>query len=152
MHFELPHGSGDVLLACLCVFAFLKGGREERFATAALAANVAVTILLRDIRWPQVQWAGFAADVFLLIALFALALRSAKFWPMSAAAFQLLATLTHVASLVDRTVVNWAYLTAIVIWTYALMITLGVGVWNHWRAHRYLVSAGPAKFPADTRR
>jgi hypothetical protein len=139
---NLPPWFGPTLLVGLCAAAFLKGGVEERLAAASLLANVALTLIMRDTRWPHVQWTGFALDVLLTAVLLAVALRTPKFWPLPAAAFQLLATLTHVATLVDRKVNPWAYLTAIVIWTYALMITLAVGVWNHWRAGRQLAETG----------
>jgi hypothetical protein len=91
------------------------------------------TVVLRDYSWPQLQLAGFVVDVLLLLLLLWIALRSPKYWPLAAAGFQLLAVLTHVAKMIDPGLQQWAYITAIVIWTYLLMITLGVGVWNCWR-------------------
>lgn len=150
--YELPRASGDVVLGGLCVFAFLKGGWEEQVATAALVANVAMTWLLEATRPPHLTWACLAIDAVLLLALVGLALRSATAWPMMAASCQLLDTLTHVAVLVDPRIDGWTYWTSIIVWTYALMITIAVGVWNHWRAQHHLASAGPAKLPIDTRR
>ncbi len=152
MHFQLPPWIGLAVLFCVFVAALLTGGGEEKAASAALAADVIFTFLLRDRSWPHVQWTEFAFDVLLLALLVGIALRSAKFWPLAAAAFQLLATLTHVAKMVDPKVHQWAYLTAIVIWTYALIATLAVGTWNSWRSKRYLANAGPAALAGDTRR
>lgn len=152
LYFQLSPWIGFSVLFAVFIAALLKGGSEERVASACLVANVVLTKLLRDRSWPHVQWTEFVLDLLLLGALFGISLRSRKFWPLAAVAFQLLSTLTHVANMVDRNVVRWAYLTAIIIWTYALMITLGVGVWNHWREQRYLASAGPGAPAADTRR
>ena len=86
-----------------------------------------VTLLLRDHSWPELQRAGFAVDVGLLFLLIGIALKSPKYWPMAAAGFQLLAVLTHIAKMIDPNLQQWAYITAIVIWTYLLMIALGIG-------------------------
>jgi hypothetical protein len=152
LYFQLPSWIGFAVLCAVAGAALLMGGWEERWASASLAANVVLTRVLRDQSWPHVQWTEFALDLLLLCALFAVALRSKKYWPLAAAAFALLSTLTHVANMADPHVVRWAYLTAILIWTYSLMITLGVGVYNHCRAERYRASAEAAPAPADTRR
>jgi len=120
-------------------------------AVIGLTLNVVLTRIMRDYSWPEVQWAAFAVDLAFTGLLFVIALRSRKFWPMPAAAFQFLVTLMHVAKLVDHHVAQWAYMSGIVIWSYALAITLAVGIWNTWRAERHV--AGAVFFgPADTRR
>jgi hypothetical protein len=152
VHFVLPPSVGLTVLFLVSAAALLKGGLEERVTALGLLANVAVSVLLRINTGRHFQWAGFAADLCFLVLLLWVAMRSPKFWPLPAAAFQLLAAITHVGKLADPNINRWAYFTAIVIWTYALFIALGVGVWNHWRAERYLASAGPAPTPAATRR
>lgn len=141
MHFVLPPAVGLTILFCISIAAILRGGPEERITVAGLLANITVTVLLRAPTGHHFQGVGFTADVLLLVLLLGVALRSAKFWPLAAAAFQLLAVITHVAMLVAPNVDRWAYLTAIVIWTYALLIALGVGVWNRWRSARYGANA-----------
>jgi hypothetical protein len=152
LHFQLPPWLGLAILLCVFAAALLKGGGDERAAAVGLVANVLFTALLRDRSWPHVQWTEFALDVLLLALLVGIALRSRKFWPLSAAAFQLLATVTHIAKMVDPNVHQWAYLTAIVIWTYGLIAALGAGVWNHWRAGRYEANEGPRTPSAEARR
>jgi len=133
----LPAWLGPAILFLVCTGAVLKGGLEERLTAVALLSNVAATVAMRDRSWPHLQWAGFSVDVLLLLVLVVIALRSPKFWPLAAASFQLLAVVTHVAKIVDPELQQWAYITAIVIWTYLLMFALGVGVWNCWQADRY---------------
>jgi len=147
----LPSWLGPTVIILLCCCAVLKGGLEERLTAASLFINSNVTILLRDTSWPQVQLAGFVADVVSLVLLLAIALWSRKFWPLAAAAFQLLMVITHVAKMIDPNIGQWSYITAIVIWTYLLMISLGVGIWNSWRAQDYAPS-GEGAFRAETRR
>lgn len=133
MTIALPPWLGFVILFIVSAGAVLRGGVDERLATVGLLSNVLATVVLRDYSWPQLQLAGFVVDVLLLLLLLWIALRSPKYWPLAAAGFQLLAVLTHVAKMIDPGLQQWAYITAIVIWTYLLMITLGVGVWNCWR-------------------
>lgn len=149
-YFVLPPWIGITVLAGVVAAALVKGGADERIVAAGLAVDVVVTVALRDTTWPHVQWAGFGADVLLFILLLVIALRSSKFWPLFAAAFGFLDAITHVGKLVDLHVNQWAYLTAIVIWSYALFIALGIGTWNHWRAQRYLTTAGSRTPAADT--
>lgn len=136
MTIALPPWLGPLVLLLVSAGAFLRGGVEERLTAAGLLTNVAVTVLLRDHSWPELQRAGFVVDVGLLLLLIGIALKSPKYWPMAAAGFQLLAVLTHIAKMIDPNLQQWAYITAIVIWTYLLMIALGIGVWNSWRARR----------------
>lgn len=141
-------GPTAILLLCFC--ALLKGGLEERLAAGSLWLNSTLTQLLRDYTWPQVQLAGFVLDLLSLVLLTAIALTSRKFWPLAAAAFQLLMVLTHVAKMVDPNIGQWSYITANLIWTYLLMISLGVGVWNCWRAPPYAPSGAQSGPPPPT--
>jgi hypothetical protein len=152
LYFVLPPQIGLTVLICVALAAMLKGGLEERITVGGLLANIAVTVVLRIPSGRDIQWAGFTADILFLLLLMIVALRSAKFWPLPAAAFQLLATITHVAKLVDPNVNRWAYFTAIIIWTYALLTALGVGVWNSWRSSSYLANAGPDAPAVEIRR
>jgi len=130
---ELPPWLGFVVLSVVCSAAFLKGEFEERLTAAALLLSIGVTVVLRDRSWSHLQVAGFVMDVLVLVVLVGISLRTAKFWPMAAAGFQLLAVLIHVAKMIDPQVQDWAYITAIVIFTYLLIGALGVGTWNTWR-------------------
>ena len=150
--YHIPPVLGEAVLACLWLFAVLKGGREERFAATALVANVAVTRGFELAGGPHLKWVDLGLDAVLLLYLIGLALRSTKAWPMMAASCQLVDTLTHVAALVDPRVRAWSYLTTIIVWTYALMITIFVATLNHWRAQRYPASARPEAPAAATRR
>jgi hypothetical protein len=152
LHLNLPAWVGPAALAGLAVAALTRGGLEERLATGGLIANVVLTRFLRDYSWPHVQWTAFALDILFLALLFGIALRSARYWPLAATAFQLLAVITHIAMMVDRTVHPWAYISAIVIWTYLLITTLSVAVWNSWRTKRYSENTGLLAPAFDTRR
>ena len=144
MTIELPPWFGVAVSILICGGALWKGDWEERIAGATLLLNFTISIFLRDISWPRVQLAGFTADIFTLLILGAVALRTKKFWPLFATGFQLLSVLTHVGKMIDPNVDGWAYLTAIIIWTYLILISLGIGAWNAWRARRQLATAEAA--------
>ena len=152
MTIALPPWLGVTVMLLVCGVALWKGGREERLAAGGLLANAAVTVLMRDYSWPQLQGAEFVVDVLTLLLFTAIALRTPKYWPMAAAAFQLLGVMTHVAKMIDPSLQQWAYMTAIVIWTYLIFIAIGVGTWNSWRAQRQPANAAAAAPSAATRR
>jgi hypothetical protein len=131
---ELPPWLGALAALFVCGGAFWRGGRDERLAAAGVLLSLSATFLWADKSWPHVQKAEFAADTLLLLLLLWVALRSSRWWPMSAAGFQLLAVMTHVAKAIDPGLQQWAYITAGVIWTYLLLAALAVGTWNASRA------------------
>lgn len=123
-------------MALVCGSAFWKGGREEQFAAGAMLMSLAATIVLRDPRWAGLQWGAFSADALLLLALTGVALRTTRYWPLCAAAFQLLCVTTHLARMMDPGVRAWAYATGQVIFTHLMLYSLAFGVWGAWRASR----------------
>jgi hypothetical protein len=108
--------------------------------------------MLKDRHFSGPQWGAFAIDTANLILFLLVALRSGRYWPLFAAAFQLLAVITHVASTMDRHLSAWAAITASVIWTYLILGALAVGTWNVWRGRYPAASADPITDPGATLR
>jgi hypothetical protein len=151
--YALPPWFGVSLLFAVCGGALWKGRVEERAVAIGLLLAVAVTYVLRDPRWSGTQWAGFVADILLLALIVAVSLRSAKYWPLFAAAFQLLGVVTHTARMLDQTLGAWAYATAGVIFTQLVLVSLAVGTFNAWRARGYpATSDAPTPDAGATRR
>lgn len=136
----LPPWIGAGFFIVVCAAALWKGGRDERLIAAALLLSWAVSYASLLQRLPGTQWGEFAADTVLLALLSFVAMRSRRYWPLAAAGFQLLAVLTHAASLVDRHLGAWAYITANIIWTQLITVSLAVGTYNHWREQRQLAA------------
>jgi uncharacterized membrane protein (UPF0136 family) len=144
---------GLALTIGTCASAFWKGGREEQIVAGGLLMSWAVTIALRDRSWAGTQWSAFVADACLLVLLMAISMRTRRYWPLAAAAFQLLCVVTHVGRMIDPGVGGWAYATAQVIWSQLVFVALGVGVWNTWRAGRQpAIADDPITDPGATRR
>ncbi|HEX3699744.1 MAG TPA: hypothetical protein VHV27_03630 [Phenylobacterium sp.] len=142
------------LFLAVCLAALWKGGREERIVAVAFLLNTAVSYLLLDYRFSGTQWGEFAVDAAFFLVLGAVALRSSRYWPIAAAAFQLLAVVTHAASVLDRHLGGWAYLTAGIIWTQMVTLSLAVGTYNRWRERRQPAAIETAAMaePGATRR
>jgi hypothetical protein len=118
----------------VCGSAFWKGGRDEQIGAGAVLISVLATVVLRDPRWIGPQWGAFSCDLLLLVVITAVALRTLHYWPLAAAAFQLLCVVTHIARMMDPGVHAWAYATGQVIFTYFYLFAVAVGVWGAWRA------------------
>jgi hypothetical protein len=154
LNYALPPWVGLAITVIVCGGAFWKGDREEQLAAGGLMLSTLTTVFLSDRRWGVgPQWSAFAADTCLLILLTGIALRSPRFWPLFAAAFQLLCVGIHVARAVDPGVRAWAYATGQVILSQWVFFTVGIGTINTWRASRQPTDSGlPTADPGATRR
>ena len=154
LNYALPPWVGLAITVAVCGGAYWKGGREEQLAASGLMLSTLTTVLLSDRRWGGgPQWSAFAADTCLLILLTWIALRTRRYWPLAAAAFQLLCVVIHVARMVDPGVLGWAYATGQVIFSQWVFFAVGIGTINTWRASRQpAIEASPITDPGATRR
>ena len=140
-------------MVAVCGGALWKGGREEQVAAGAMLIAVLATLFLRDQSWSGTQWGAFVSDFGLLTVYVMIALRSPRFWPLFAAAFELLCVVTHIARILDPGVRAWAYATAQVIWTQWVLFAIGIGTFNTSRRNRQLAAIdSPSAAPGATRR
>jgi hypothetical protein len=131
---SLSQGVWAAFLSAVCGFALWRGGRPERLAAAACVVAWLATYLAEDrANWVDPQWGILIVDALLLAVMLWLALTADRLWTLGAAAFQLLAVVTHGAMLADRTMGGWAYMTGGVIFSYLVIASIGVGTWLHWR-------------------
>ncbi len=110
--------------------AVWRGGLWERKAANAMLVAWLFTKLVYRYQGQQTEWGILAVDVGLLALLVWIALRSDRFWPIFAAAFHLLALVTHGARMIDPKVLGWAYITAGIIWSYLAVAAVGYGAWT----------------------
>lgn len=132
----LPPWVGLTLTVVMCGGAFWKGDREQQAAAIAFLLSWLTTIVLRDPRWIGPQWGAFWADIAFFALLTAISIRTRRYWPLVAAAFQLLCVMTHVARFMDPGLRNWAYASGQIIFSDMLQIAVLVGVWNTWQERR----------------
>lgn len=131
-----------VLMLAVSGFALWRGGWPERLvAVANVLASLASGLAENRRDFIDPQWGVMVIDVLFLALLLWLALRSDRHWPMWAAAFQLLAVVTHGAMMADPSVGGWAYITGYIIWGYMVLASLSVGTWFVARARLRQVMA-----------
>lgn len=118
----------------VCAVSARRGGPDDRLAAGGLLAGWAMTMLVYRSQFREPEWGILIVDAALLGLLVWIALRSTHYWPIFAAAFHLLAVVTHVARVVDHGVGAWAYITAEIFWGYLLAFSIAYGAWN---AQRY---------------
>lgn len=120
---------GLVALAATCGIAWRWGGRDERMAALGFVLATLVSTIANQSHYMHVETGVLVTDFGLLAGLMWLALRSDRFWPMWAAAFQLVGTTVHVASMAENGDYAWAYAVGLIFWSYPVMIALAAGTW-----------------------
>jgi len=151
--YGIPPWIGIAIGWIVCGGALWKGGWAERAVAGGFLLSWFADAVLKDHRFAGPQWASFVSDSAFFLLILWVALRSGRYWPLFAAAFQLLEVVTHAASIVARHLSAWAYITANVIWTYLLLGALAVGVWGEFRrVSQPTANDAPTPDPGATRR
>lgn len=124
-------------LLLVSIFAIWRGGAVERIVAVGNLAAYAATILVEDTRnFFDPQIGIMAVDVGFLILLLVLACRTNRSWLLFAAAFQLLAVVIHIAIMAQPNVRSLAYFRGLIIWSYLILLSMGVGTWLEARNRR----------------
>lgn len=110
-----------------CGVALWKGHTSERLTAVVLLVAASVSPLVATGGFTSPEIGILAIDALLFTYLLYQAMVSDRFWPMYAAAFQIIATLIHVARFVDHTIWPSAYATAEAFWAYPVLFSLGIG-------------------------
>jgi hypothetical protein len=139
---QLTQMIGLAFTALVSLGAIWKGGPPERLAGVAMLAATLISTQLADQRWIEPQWALMAIDVFMLALLVALALFADRWWPLWAAALQLLAFVIHLAFAAQERVISLAYMIALNVIGYTVIIALGAGTVAHMERRRRLRDLG----------
>ncbi|WP_426163807.1 hypothetical protein [Sandarakinorhabdus sp. DWP1-3-1] len=123
------------LLGC-CGIALLWGASEERYTAIGIALAVVASNIVTDGSYAHTENGVLIVDIAVFCGLLVLALRSDRYWPMWAAAFQLVGTMVHFASIPQSGNFAWAYFVALIFWTYPVFIALAAGTWLEGRFRR----------------
>ncbi|MDZ4367596.1 MAG: hypothetical protein U0987_11315 [Afipia sp.] len=128
--YQLPVWVWPTALLAVCALAVWRGRDDERLAAGSVLAGWALTLMVFKSRSEDTQWAVLLIDMGLFSVLTWVALRTRRYWPLFAAAFQLLLVVTHLARALDAGVSGWAYLTAGLVWSYLMLAAVGYGAWT----------------------
>ena len=125
-----------ILLVLVVLYAFLRGGRDERIAGAlclvgAILSKVAVSPLAE--RYSEMEMGVLLVDISLLIGFVVIALRSERFWPLWIAGLQLTTLVGHFLKAMNEELFYRSYGAAIGVWSYPILLILLVGTWRSYR-------------------
>ncbi len=123
-----PQAIWDIYMLSAAGLTVWRGGWAERTAAFGMIVDSVASALLQNTHdWAAPQWGDFAVDVVFLIVLLGVALKSRRYWPLFAAAFQLISVVIYGARLADPRVGALAPYRAVVIWSYLLVAAVIVG-------------------------
>lgn len=126
-----------VVLPGVLGFALLRGGRSERHAAIAFTLAAAATQLaVIGARWRAPDIPLMAVDAAFFVGLVWIAHRSRSFWPIWAAASQLVGTITHLAPGLQSGILPRAYIATAGVWAFPILAAILVGTMNHARRER----------------
>jgi hypothetical protein len=112
-----------------CVFALIKGGRTERAAVGIIVAGVLLSQVASKLgnHWQGFEGPVMAVDAVMFVAFVALAKSSRKFWPIWAAAAQLIGTTTHLVVLFEPSIPLAVYASTQPFWAVPVIVAMVVG-------------------------
>lgn len=119
-----------IFLAFCCGYAIVRGTRTEYVGVSIIIVGSLSTLVvgqLVETTWTEMEVGIFVVDIVVLVALVWLAFKSDRFWPMWAAAFQLLAVTIHTAIMAAPQITPWAFATGAVFWAYPMLLVLAIG-------------------------
>lgn len=112
-----------------CAFAALFGGRDGRWFALVFLASVILTMpALMMGSWHGTQIWLTIVDTLLFVALVWLMLRSQSYWPIWAAASQMMTVLTHVVTLLLQSFSERIYEGLSTVWVLPLLLFTIVGI------------------------
>jgi hypothetical protein len=115
------------IVAC-CSYAAIIGGATERWATFIfLSAALLTSLASWHTLWARSDWPMAIIDFYCFLALYVLAVKSGRYWPIWSAGFQLLSVLTHVAVFLDPSSGPKAYRAMETVWALPALLSMVIG-------------------------
>ncbi len=124
-------------MLAICGLALLVGRRLERLLAVATIAAWFLSAAVQSPDRAAVQWGIFTVDVVYLVVLIGFSAFERRIWILFMTAFQLLVVLTHIAFIIDLTLMQWSFFSTYYLWSDAELAAFAVGVaqvgWDRWR-------------------
>lgn len=122
-----------ILIWGIFVYAFRRGGWEERLAIVGVIANAYLTVLVaspKAILFNHLETPILLVDIGLLALLLGISLRTAKFWPLWITAMHALSTLAHLSPFVPH-MQPLGYWRAAASLSWPMLVILILGIRGH---------------------
>jgi hypothetical protein len=130
---------GSAVMILVCGVALWKGDRLEQWGGGLCFLAWLATILIQDdVGGGLQEYALMGVDFAMLMALGALAWRGERTWPVWAAACQAITVAVHLAKFVDFRIPTVAYISALVLASYGVLVALAIGTVVAWREREAL--------------
>jgi len=129
------------ILFSVCLYAWWRGGPDERIVAVTCLAGTAATLLAISPlhgRYSGVEQGLMLVDLAVLAGFILVALRSDRFWPLWVAGLQLTTSIGHLLKGIDQELLPRAYGAALQFWSYPILVILVVGTY---RRHRRVQQA-----------
>lgn len=118
----------DTTLVMSTIYVARRGGRDERLLISVFfTASIATSYLLTGVNWLPMKTGAIAIGVFVTISFGAVAMVSDRWWPLWATSFQIISTLSFLASDVDRLTRPIAAYFGTVGWDYLTLLAIVIG-------------------------
>ena len=123
-------------LIAVILYAFWRGGRDERMVASICVGGTITTLLTMSpltMRYSGLEQGRALVDVAVLAGFVIVALRSHRFWPLWVAGLQLTTAFGHGLKMLDSDLFPLAYGAALQFWSYPILLIIAAATW---RAHR----------------
>lgn len=123
----------NLVLATVCLYALVRGGRPERTgALVNLTASVVSTVLrLFDVSYyAPISAVMLAIDIGVALGFFWLAVRSTRFWPIWAFGFALADVVMSIAASLLPRAPLFAFHTGLGLYAYLALLALALGTYR----------------------
>lgn len=120
----------NVTLLLVTAIVILFGGKAERVGIAVVFVASLATWAAQELPvfdWASSRWPLITVDLVALAALFALAVRSDRFWPLWTTALHLIGTTTHLVFMFAPQQLLRAYGIMQGFWAYPIFVCLLIG-------------------------
>lgn len=119
----------NILLIGSTGFAAIFGGKTGKVGAAifGVASGLSVWATTLNPEWQGTSYALMAVDSLCLLALLLLACASTRYWPIWASGLQLIAVVTHVATIIDPKIVPKIYDSLSGFWSIPILLIMVCG-------------------------
>jgi len=122
-------------ILCLagCIYAVVLGDWEGKVVTAIILVSTVATVAsnrLLDVHWHSTNHMMLIVDLATFLALFMVAARSRRWWPVWFAAFQLNTVAAHVATMISPTFNALTYRGYEGLWAIPCLLVMVFGIYR----------------------